>query len=542
MANTSQRVRNIREADEFNVERLVSRVLSQRVSAGAYSWSLEQIQAARDAQMAGRFQLPARLAESFRTDDAMYVAHRNRLAPQRALPVKLEPADDSPAAAAVHEEASPFFGPDGVSVTPETLVEINSHLANHGVAFATCTLTPREDASRVDLEVHSWPIEFVRWDSQLRSFVTRVDPEWIRLQGDGECGLTASGELRITHGDGRWIVFAAREIEPWKDCCLLPGALTWARHAFGLRDWAKASVSHGNPKVIGQLPEGVAIGSPEGDRYLELLIAVAMQDSPAGIEPHGAETRYIVNQSSAWQIFKELATGSEISASRIYIGQDGSLGTNGTGPGIDVRALFGVTDDIVEGDLHCIERCLQTGAIEPWAALNFGTSALAPRRVYEIPDADQAARREANATQREAFYAAIEKERSLGFNVTSERIAMLAEEHGVTSAQLLPVVPTAPATSAPAEAQPKAPPPPDAFPVEEPAGEPMTDAAVVALAEKMTAHGVERCEHGYPNRCRMCGIERVRDYDLGPDGQPLRDRDGNVIWRVAWRPIERSAT
>jgi phage gp29-like protein len=52
---------------------------------------------------------------------------------------------------------------------------------------------------------------------------------------------------------------------------------------------------------------------------------------------------------------------------------------------------------------------------------------------------------------------------------------------------------------------------------------------VAALARKMTDLGIERCQHGKPNRCRVCGIERVRDVELGADGQPE--------WSIAWKPI-----
>lgn len=49
------------------------------------------------------------------------------------------------------------------------------------------------------------------------------------------------------------------------------------------------------------------------------------------------------------------------------------------------------------------------------------------------------------------------------------------------------------------------------------------------LAAKMSAHGVERCEHAKLNRCWICGIERVRDFEPGADGQPE--------WKIGWRRI-----
>lgn len=58
---------------------------------------------------------------------------------------------------------------------------------------------------------------------------------------------------------------------------------------------------------------------------------------------------------------------------------------------------------------------------------------------------------------------------------------------------------------------------------------PPIDVTVTQLAAKMTEHGVRKCEHGMVNRCDRCGIERVRDFEPGPDGEP--------VWRVLWRPL-----
>jgi uncharacterized protein len=58
---------------------------------------------------------------------------------------------------------------------------------------------------------------------------------------------------------------------------------------------------------------------------------------------------------------------------------------------------------------------------------------------------------------------------------------------------------------------------------------PTIDETIAAIAAKMTEHGVDRCEHGIVNRCIRCGIERVRDFELGGDGRP--------VWRILWRPI-----
>ena len=68
----------------------------------------------------------------------------------------------------------------------------------------------------------------------------------------------------------------------------------------------------------------------------------------------------------------------------------------------------------------------------------------------------------------------------------------------------------------------------DADPIDTPDEIP-DDTSAAVFAEQMTAHGFAKCEHGKANRCRLCGIERVRDVQVGPDGEPM--------YGVKWRAI-----
>lgn len=102
-------------------------------------------------------------------------------------------------------------------------------------------------------------------------------------------------------------------------------------------------------------------------------------------------------------------------------------------------------------------------------------------------------------------------------------------------AQVAPTPPggAAPATAeaAPATAAPSSAPAAMPAPVPDEMAPP-TDESASTLAAKMTEHGIPKCEHGSINRCRLCGIERTRDFDKGPDG--------TASWKVAWRPIPKS--
>jgi hypothetical protein len=107
----------------------------------------------------------------------------------------------------------------------------------------------------------------------------------------------------------------------------------------------------------------------------------------------------------------------------------------------------GLADTLSQGVR--LERGIDTGVIEPWCAVNFGDSALAPKRPYLLPDADADAARAATATKTAAFYADLKAAREGGIPVTPELVAHLAKQHGVEPPPLPPAQSAAPSTTGP---------------------------------------------------------------------------------------------
>ncbi len=430
MGRASKRKTIVRAGGEFDIARLTSRLYAPSSSPGVFCWDLPAIRGARDEQLAGQFYRPAQLAAAMRTDFALFTASRNRLAPLRCIGVDVAPANTSSDAKRIAREGAALFGASGIGVRPETLLDVAGDIADHGVAFGCITANARPDGSRVDFDLSYWPIQWAYWDAYQRTFMARVH------QGQA---------VPITHGDGRWVVFAKSEFEPFRrEACVLPGALVWASHAFANRDWASGSTAHGNVKIIGKLPSGIDIQKEDGSltneaaALLELLKAMANPGIPVGIAPAGAEVELMANSSTAWQVWSELSTMGEKAAARIYQGTDALMGSAGGAPGVDISALFGVATTIVQGDLDCITRALQTGYIEPWCAVNFGSSALAPSRRYLMPDADADKERESYARRSAALHDEVKRLRENGFDVNVEVVAALAKRYDV-DAPTLPV-------------------------------------------------------------------------------------------------------
>jgi hypothetical protein len=425
-----RRAQKIRNASEFAAGARAARARPN--DPAVFAWTVSQIIAARDAQSRGDLRHASRLASAMLTDDAIFVAFNTRVEPQRSIAVAVKPANDKAKAVSIAAEAEALYGRDGIGFTMPTALNVVGDLVNHGVAFGHVDKQLRDDGERVDLYVSHWPAEHVRWDELKRAYFTYAEFD----------GSAAFAEIEVKHGDGEWIIFASRDTAPWKYGAIRPAAAIWARHAYAGNDWARGSTAHGNAKVVGELPEGQPLQdgegalTPEAAAFLELVRAVADGDSPCGIRPFGSKLDYLTNGSSAWQVWKELVGESAKAAARIYLGTDGILGAQGGAPGVDITELMGVAATLVIGDLETIERCFHTGVMEPWCAINFGDSSLAPRREYQIPRAEDEAAVEALAKREQAFFAAVESARRAGFEMSQEWVDALAERYHVTSPPL----------------------------------------------------------------------------------------------------------
>lgn len=399
-----------------------------------FSWSLESIRKARDAQLLGEFTLPVALAQAMRTDDALFNAYRGRIAPQQSVSTRL--VECGARGKPIARKAA-----QAVQVSRDVLSGIHGTLANHGIAIGHIERRTNDDGTRVDFLVKEWPLEFVRWRPHERLLYTQ----------------TFGGPMvPISHGNGEWIVFRKYEHDPWtQEACILPGCLAWASHADSVRNWNAAARAHGQAKVIGELPAGVDLVSKdsvagssalslEALAFLSMLQDIVNGDGGAGIRPAGAKTDFLANGSTAWQVFNELANNREKAIARIYLGTDAVLGSVGGSPGVDIAQLFGITTTILQGDLRAIAQALNTGVYQPWTAINFGSSQYAPTFEYDLPDPDEEQNVNQQDERRTKLLAAIKAYNDQGLVCDQITIDALARAYCISPApQLAPIAATA---------------------------------------------------------------------------------------------------
>lgn len=441
-AKTRGKPGKVRRAEEFTSVPTAAAEAPRRENP-VTSWSLAMIREARDDQMRGHFKRAVRLAEMLRTDDALFVARSNRIAPQSAIALELEPHESARGRALARKAAL------GVKIARDTLVSLHGTLADHGVAIGFNKRTTNKSGTRVDFEHIAWPLEHVRYNETKECLETPV--------------RNGNSAVPIVHGDGWWTVYRKAQVKPWtEDAAVLPASLVWASHTEALTDWNATTRSHGLAKMIGELPTGIALqkknpdGSfaltPEALGLLQMLQSLVTGESAVGVAPPGAKITFPANASNADKIFETLVMNREKAAARIYLGTDAILGSVGGAPGVDIAALFSIASGKLQGDFEALEQGFYTGVYAPWAAINAGDSSYAPWLVYQVPDPDAARRAEEEQKKIVGFCEAVRLLREAGFVVDQLVADDLARRFGIRPAPILAAQPTAPAAPAPLQA------------------------------------------------------------------------------------------
>jgi hypothetical protein len=240
--------------------------------------------------------------------------------------------------------------------------------------------------------------------------------------------------------------------------------------------------------------------------------------------PVGWDVKLIESNGRGFDVFQQEIASSDLEFMVAIAGQIVTT-TGGTGfANADVHKS--IRADIIQSIADSLAYTVNTQILPAWTVDHFGVAALESRAVVEwdvAPPKDRAAEANSLLATANAIKALVEAlapfSRSPDVVAIAQKFAVPiagdADNDGTPDASNVVELP-----AAAEEVDPDG----DGLP-----GEPAPDEAVRALADKMTEAGIERCEHGAVNRCRLCGIERVRDFETDADGAP--------VWKVIWRPI-----
>lgn len=341
--------------------------------------------------------------------------------------------------------------------------------------------------------------------------MVRLEPENLRYRWNENRWYfnSVAGQLPITPGDGRWILGTLGRMSPWNAglwMMLGRAAIQQATAEMCIDLW---NHKWANPTPIAKTP--LAGESNQRQGFFRKLFNWgfnAVIDLPAGwdidlIEPKGdgyQSPESVIERSKA--TYQRAIRGEEVTS-------DGGSGFGNAE--VPERVLTGLVADTASHLAYAIN----TQGIPQWVVRRYGPAALEIMPVWEpVVRAPKDLQAQANALVQSAAGVKAWVELFAPFGMEPD-IAELATEYNV------PVAGDVDGDGNP-----------DVQGNDTPANDVQEPDESAELARKMTERRIPRCEHNAANRCRLCGIERTRDFEVGQDGTPQ--------WKVAWRPIVRA--
>jgi len=368
--------------------------------------------------------------------------------------------------------------------------------------------------------------EFVQGDEDAHPVFVRLDPEFLiyRWSEDRWYYRSLDGLLPITPGDGRWVLHTPRgRYEPWNHGLwqALARAFVSKEHSLMYRENYAGKLA--NPARVAVSPQGAS--EMQKQSWFRSVMAWGV-NTVFGLTP-GYDVKLLESNGRGYEVFKDIIETSDHEYMISIAGQIVTV-TGGSGfANANIHAT--IRSDLIQGDGNALASTLNDQALPP--VVFDVTCGDMNARVWLAWDTRPPADLASGAASLSAAATAIN-------DVTAALTphGLKADVPAIAARFAVPVlgdrngdaVPDDPAL-APAQDAPQLSETNDTNDTNEDA---QPDAAA-ALAAKMTEHGVARCEHGSSNRCRLCGVERTRDFDPGVDG-------ADHSWRVAWQPIARA--
>lgn len=337
----------------------------------------------------------------------------------------------------------------------------------------------------------------------------RLDPEFLRYRWSEDRWYYQSiaGLLPITPGDGRWVLHTPGGYQqPWSNglWASLARSFVAKDHAFMYRENYSGKLA--NPARVAVSPQGAS--ENERQNFFQRVMAWGV-NTVFGLPP-GWDVKLLESNGVGFKVFQETIDSSD---KEFMVGLAGQIVTITGGAGFanaDIHAS--IRSDLIQDDGDGLAATLNDQALPFIVNQLFGGDSRATVGWDTKPPADLNAEAGAISAAAKAIVDANAALLPYGMRIDAKEIATRFK---------MPVEIISQPTALQDEALPST------------ADPPPSDEAAATLAEKMTEHGITRCEHGSLNRCRLCGVERIRDFQPGVGG-------ADHTWNVAWRPIPKT--
>ncbi len=331
-------------------------------------------------------------------------------------------------------------------------------------------------------------------------------PRWLRQDVMTERWYltTSTGEIEITPGDGRWILYLPYgNTRPWTQGAWRPLSFAWVLKQFALHDRARHSEVQGSPARVGVAPAAATDGTRR--QWLSQLRAMARDN--AMVLPFGYDYKVVEATGRTYEIYAAQIDWADRAIAVTLTGQ--FITTEGTKGFSNGNIHADIKHDLIKFTAETLSTTLRAQGVVPWSEANYpdGAHAAPWPRWDTDPPVDKKLMAEAMSALGDAVAKLDLALVPSGKRVNAEELAARFGVPLLAGAITPPVVETKPAEDDP-----------------EPEEEPVQEEELIAAAAEIEAFESLRLEVGGndpPKEFRLFTAGTVNtskgDFVFGPD-------------------------
>jgi len=367
-------------------------------------FTMSDIRSALKSHSLGMFLSSARLADVMTGNDRVAATLAARVKGMLGLPFRVRPRrkrKDDPEA----QEAAAVTASYWDSMCPRSQVaEMLQWAIMMGFAIAEVV----------------WRVRNHRWIPTLRTWHPQLC--YYRYDERAYYVTTMDGPVRVTPGDGKWILYAPHgDYRGWMHGCVRTCAEPWRYRTYAMRDWARHAEKHGFPWILPRVPrEADDVEKAAFFASLNNLGGEPTVVCPVVDEHNKYDVDFKEAAHPAADVFEKLVERCDILISCAVLGQN--LTTEVQGGSYAAATVHGqVRQDFLEADAMTLAQCLQQQLLRPFCSYNFqGENKVVPRIAWDTTPPDD---KKMSADTLGAFAGAIYQLAQAGFPLSVHELA-----------------------------------------------------------------------------------------------------------------------
>jgi hypothetical protein len=336
-------------------------------------WTPATIRAALMDADSGSLARPADLVEAIMGDDRVQGVLSTRTHGLLGLPLAFEGGGQRPKKALEGQrglEGRTAVPGDWYTMFPEAqLAQLTAWGIILGVGLGERVPRPRGLEEREVPELKVWHPRWLRQDV--------MTERWYLT--------TSAGEIEITPGDGRWILYLPYgNTRPWTMGAWRPLSFAWILKQFALHDRARHSEVQGSAARVGIAPQGA---SPAGRRqWLRDIRAMGRDNSM--VLPFGYDYKVVEATGQTHKIYGDQIEWADRAIAITLAGQ--AVTTEGTTGFSNGNIHAAIKHDLIKFTAETLSTTLRAQGVVQWAEVNFGDPDVAPWPRWDTePPADK---------------------------------------------------------------------------------------------------------------------------------------------------------